>query len=227
MIIGAGFARLYMNHRLRDQLGLSVQPFDTHPWPDEGVELRGERVGVIGTRSSGVQSIPVIGREAERWYGFQRPLSTRVPARHHAVDESVPRRDQGRLRGNLGPVGRSLAGLPLRRAALDVDDDGRLAIYEDARPDVSLLDIRRSPIREINETGLRTEAGQQPTRCLGANIPGKPCVFMPYPGGVGTSAACATTWPRHATPAPRWCERRGREPDAGRRRPVVSEPAPI
>jgi cation diffusion facilitator CzcD-associated flavoprotein CzcO len=35
----------------------------TSRWPHEGVDFTGLRVGVIGTGSSGVQSIPVIARQ--------------------------------------------------------------------------------------------------------------------------------------------------------------------
>ena len=45
--------------------------------------------GVSDTGSSGVQSIPVIARGAERLYAFERTPQYTVPARHHTVDKSV------------------------------------------------------------------------------------------------------------------------------------------
>jgi cation diffusion facilitator CzcD-associated flavoprotein CzcO len=36
----------------------------TSRWPHEGVDLTGKRVGVIGTGSSGIQSIPIIAQQA-------------------------------------------------------------------------------------------------------------------------------------------------------------------
>lgn len=50
----------------------------TSRWPD-GVDLRGTRVGVIGTGSTGVQLIPVVAREAEHLYVFQRSPAYTLP----------------------------------------------------------------------------------------------------------------------------------------------------
>ena len=36
----------------------------THRWPHEGVDFTGKRVAVIGTGSSGIQSIPIIAVQA-------------------------------------------------------------------------------------------------------------------------------------------------------------------
>jgi cyclohexanone monooxygenase len=41
-------------------------------WPREGVELEGKRVGIIGTGSSGMQSIPFLAEWAEHLTVFQR-----------------------------------------------------------------------------------------------------------------------------------------------------------
>jgi cation diffusion facilitator CzcD-associated flavoprotein CzcO len=50
-------------------------------WPREGVALAGKRVGVIGTGSSGMQSIPLIAKEAAHVTVFQRTphYAFRVP----------------------------------------------------------------------------------------------------------------------------------------------------
>jgi cation diffusion facilitator CzcD-associated flavoprotein CzcO/acetyl esterase/lipase len=52
----------------------------TSSWPREPVDFRGKRVGVIGTGSSGVQSIPVIAQEAEQVVVFQRTPTFSIPA---------------------------------------------------------------------------------------------------------------------------------------------------
>ena len=41
-------------------------------WPHEGVDFTGKRVGVIGTGSSGIQSIPIIAEQAAQLTVFQR-----------------------------------------------------------------------------------------------------------------------------------------------------------
>ena len=44
--------------------------YHTGLWPHEGVDFTGLRVGVIGTGSSGVQSIPIIAKQAKHLYVF-------------------------------------------------------------------------------------------------------------------------------------------------------------
>ncbi|MFB4280540.1 flavin-containing monooxygenase [Nonomuraea sp. MTCD27] len=52
----------------------------TGRWPHEGVDLTGLRVAVIGTGSSGIQSIPVIAEQAAHVTVFQRTPNYSVPA---------------------------------------------------------------------------------------------------------------------------------------------------
>src|SRR5262249_4858786 len=52
----------------------------TGHWPHEGVDFTGERVAVIGTGSSGIQSIPKIAAQAAHVFVFQRTPNFSVPA---------------------------------------------------------------------------------------------------------------------------------------------------
>jgi cation diffusion facilitator CzcD-associated flavoprotein CzcO/acetyl esterase/lipase len=52
----------------------------TSRWPHEGVDLTGKRVGVIGTGSSGIQSIPIMARQASEMVVFQRTPNFSLPA---------------------------------------------------------------------------------------------------------------------------------------------------
>jgi cation diffusion facilitator CzcD-associated flavoprotein CzcO/acetyl esterase/lipase len=52
----------------------------TSRWPQDPVDFTGKRVAVIGTGSSGVQSIPMIARQAGRLVVFQRTPAFSVPA---------------------------------------------------------------------------------------------------------------------------------------------------
>jgi cyclohexanone monooxygenase len=54
--------------------------YHTAHWPHEGVDFTGKRVAVIGTGSSGVQSIPIIAEQAQHLYVFQRTPNYSVPA---------------------------------------------------------------------------------------------------------------------------------------------------
>jgi cyclohexanone monooxygenase len=54
--------------------------YHTAHWPHEPVDFTGKRVAVIGTGSSGIQSVPVIAEQAEQLYVFQRTPNYSVPA---------------------------------------------------------------------------------------------------------------------------------------------------
>ncbi len=58
----------------------------TNSWPKEGVQLAGKRVGIVGTGSSGVQSIPVIAEEAGHLFVFQRTATYSFPAQNAPLD---------------------------------------------------------------------------------------------------------------------------------------------
>jgi cyclohexanone monooxygenase len=66
-----------------DLPGLSTFAGKTHhtgEWAPEGVDLQGRNVAVIGTGSSGVQSIPVIAQQAANLFVFQRTPAYSLPA---------------------------------------------------------------------------------------------------------------------------------------------------
>ena len=54
-------------------------------WPHEGVDFTGQRVGVIGTGSSAIQSIPHIAQQADHLFVFQRTPNYSVPAHNGPV----------------------------------------------------------------------------------------------------------------------------------------------
>ncbi|KUI15073.1 cyclohexanone monooxygenase [Mycolicibacterium acapulense] len=60
--------------------GYTGELYHTAHWPHEPVDFTGKRVAVIGTGSSGIQSIPVIAEQADRLYVFQRTPNYSVPA---------------------------------------------------------------------------------------------------------------------------------------------------
>lgn len=60
--------------------------YHTGKWPHEKVDFTGKRVGIIGTGSSGIQSIPIIAQEAEHLNVFQRTPAYCTPARNHVYD---------------------------------------------------------------------------------------------------------------------------------------------
>ena len=90
--------------------GLSLH---TSNWPHEPVDFTGQKVGVIGTGASGIQSIPVIAEQAGHLTVFQRTAQFTVPAANGPLNpefaalwkQNYP---EWRRRGR-----RSLAGIPL------------------------------------------------------------------------------------------------------------------
>src|SRR5579871_6201222 len=62
--------------------------YHTGAWPHEGVDFSGMRVGVIGTGSSGIQSIPQIAPQAEHVTVFQRTPNFSIPARNTPLTEA-------------------------------------------------------------------------------------------------------------------------------------------
>ena len=60
--------------------------YHTGNWPHEGVDFTGKRVGVIGTGSSAIQSIPIIAAQAKHLTVFQRTPNYTVPAHNAPLD---------------------------------------------------------------------------------------------------------------------------------------------
>jgi cyclohexanone monooxygenase len=58
-------------------------------WPREGLDVSGKRVGIIGTGSSGMQSIPHLAREAAHLTVFQRTPNYSFPGQVAPVDEEL------------------------------------------------------------------------------------------------------------------------------------------
>jgi cyclohexanone monooxygenase len=63
--------------------------YHTGNWPHEGVNFEGQRVGVIGTGSSGIQSIPKIAEQASHLFVFQRTPNFSVPAQNAPLPPEV------------------------------------------------------------------------------------------------------------------------------------------
>jgi cation diffusion facilitator CzcD-associated flavoprotein CzcO len=66
--------------------------YHTGRWPHEGVDFSGQRVAVIGTGSSAIQSVPIIARQAGHLFVFQRTPNYSVPARNAPLDPEYERR---------------------------------------------------------------------------------------------------------------------------------------
>jgi cyclohexanone monooxygenase len=107
--------------------------YHTGHWPHEGVDFSGLRVGVVGTGSSAIQSIPVIAAQAAHVTVFQRTPNFSIPSRNRPMPDSYARdwkdvypakRAEARLTRN------GILANPNDMSAIATPDDERLAVYE-------------------------------------------------------------------------------------------------
>jgi cyclohexanone monooxygenase len=108
--------------------------YHTGHWPHEPVDLTGQRVGVIGTGSSAIQSVPLIAGQASHLTVFQRTANFSIPARNEALTPQERQRwrsDYSELRRRAREEMRNgiVTDLP-DRGALDDGDNVRRAKYE-------------------------------------------------------------------------------------------------
>jgi cyclohexanone monooxygenase len=125
------------NARMPDIKGLSDfkgRVYHTGHWPHEPVDFTGQRVGVIGTGSSAIQSVPMIAEQASHLTVFQRTANFSIPARNAAL--TVEEREAFRAKY---PEIRRFAREQARngiytempdRGALDDGDNERRSKYE-------------------------------------------------------------------------------------------------
>ncbi len=60
-------------------------------WPQDGVDLRGQRIGVLGTGATGVQVVQEAGPVAAHLTVFQRTPNMALPMRQRQLDEAAKR----------------------------------------------------------------------------------------------------------------------------------------
>src|SRR5215831_4491632 len=107
--------------------------YHTGHWPHEGVDFSGLKVGVIGTGSSAIQSIPMIAEEAEQLYVFQRTPNYVVPARNAPLARDVQRAikaDYAGLRQRAKQMRNGIQYPVNENSALEVTEDERRRQYE-------------------------------------------------------------------------------------------------
>ncbi|MDH6280569.1 flavin-containing monooxygenase [Prescottella agglutinans] len=106
----------------------------TAQWPHAGVDFTGKRVGVIGTGSSGIQSIPFIAEQADKLFVFQRSANFSVPAGNAALDDAT-RADQKANYAERRRLSRESGGGSPHRAypksTLEASEEERRAAYEE------------------------------------------------------------------------------------------------
>ena len=114
--------------------GFAGKWYHTGQWPHEGVDFTGKRVGIIGTGSSGIQSIPVIASQADHLTVFQRTPNFSVPARNGPMSEEFQRQVKANYEAIRQKNRESLIGMPFDlsdKSALEVTPEERQRVYDE------------------------------------------------------------------------------------------------
>ena len=129
----------------------------TGRWPHEGVDFTGKRVAMIGTGSSGIQSLPIIAAQAAEVVVFQRTPNFSMPA----FNGPQPAHRVARLKADRAAyqaeARMSLTGVPLPMStvsALSVDTETAYAMLEVAWQEGELLSLGSV----FNDTGINRAA---------------------------------------------------------------------
>ncbi|MFT5267031.1 MAG: cyclohexanone monooxygenase [Acidimicrobiales bacterium] len=133
LILGVGCLSTIEMPEFPDAQLFQGEVIHTARWPQVDIDLAGQRVGVIGTGSSGIQSIPLIAEQAEHLYVFQRTPNYVVPAQNRPIqpDEAASIKETyGELRA---AAWKSLSAFEFERnpgSVFDMDEADRVANFE-------------------------------------------------------------------------------------------------
>lgn len=143
----------------------------TSRWPHEDVDFTGRRVAVIGTGSSGVQSIPVIAAQAAELTVYQRTANYVVPARNAPLDTATQDARKAEYPTYRKLARESLAGLlgtPSEVSALSVTPEERTTAFDEAWERGGLGSFRQS----FGDLGLTLEANDTVAEYIRGRIRG-------------------------------------------------------
>jgi cyclohexanone monooxygenase len=102
-------------------------------WPQQGLDMAGKRVGVIGTGASGVQVAQEAAGVAAHLTVFQRTPNLALPMRQTKLDEDTIRRMKEKYPEIYDRRTKTFAGSDidfLAKSAFEVSDNERQAIFE-------------------------------------------------------------------------------------------------
>ena len=130
--------------------------FHTGTWPHEPVDFTGRRVAVIGTGSSGIQTIPKIAEQADKLYVLQRTPNYSMPARNRPLSDIEREQIKSEFHHRRARSRRSESGVPLMGptiSAFSVDEAERTARYQEGweRGGVSALSFCFDDLFRVEE----------------------------------------------------------------------------
>lgn len=108
--------------------------FHTADWPKD-LNLKGKKVGVIGTGSSGIQSIPEIAKEAAHLTVFQRSGQYTAPANNYTYDEEDVKEIKANFQAMREKMLSTYDGIPIdrpNRSVLDHTPEQRNQVFQEA-----------------------------------------------------------------------------------------------
>jgi cyclohexanone monooxygenase len=134
MVLATGCLSNARKPDIRGLDGFKGKVYHTGHWPHEPVDFTGQRVAVIGTGSSGIQSVPVIAEQASQLTVFQRTANFSIPARNAVLTEEERnwfRQNYPQIRRFAREEARNgiYTEIP-ERGALDDGDNERRSKYE-------------------------------------------------------------------------------------------------
>ena len=133
------------------------ETYYTSQWPHEGVDFTGKRVAVVGTGSSGIQSIPIIASQASELTVFQRTPNFSIPARNGEIRAAKREAIAGRHAEYREEARWSQAGVPLAlptEGALQLDPEERQRRLEAGWEEGTLFGLGRA----FNDSGINPAA---------------------------------------------------------------------
>ena len=102
-------------------------------WPQNGVDMKGKRVAVIGTGASGVQLIQNAGHDAAHLTVFQRTPNTAIPMENPKVSDELNKRMKDNYAATNKAIHSTFAGFDYEFAqgsAVKTPKEQRMELYE-------------------------------------------------------------------------------------------------
>lgn len=102
-------------------------------WPQDGLDMTGKRVGVIGTGASGVQVVQEAARVATQLTVFQRTPILALAMQQRSLDEATQRDMKRNYPARFARRRESFGGFDFHangKSALEVSPEERRAVYE-------------------------------------------------------------------------------------------------
>jgi cyclohexanone monooxygenase len=106
----------------------------TARWPEQPVDLRRKRIGVVGTGSTGIQVVTATAGVAAELWVFQRTPNYSMPARNGPLDPAFQREVKATFAARRHMAEQAEAGVPFpapEKRAMDVSDEERRRMYEE------------------------------------------------------------------------------------------------